>query len=89
MKMPSVTVASVNVPGYEQLRSQRKKGKKANRNSGGVLVLYRSKFLNPTMPGFQKLIQARGGGRNPPPPLLTPLAFIRTKPNFVWANTIL
>ena len=37
---------SVNVPGYEQFRSECKKGKKANRNSGGVLVPYRSKFLN-------------------------------------------
>ena len=37
--------------------------------------------------GFQKLAQTGVGGI--PPPLLTPLLFIETKPNFVSANTIL
>ena len=38
-------------------------------------------------PGFEKLAQT-GGGRIPPP-LLTLLPCIRTKPNLVWANTII
>ena len=53
-----------------------------------VLQIY---TLTLSMPGFQKLAQAGGGGGGgaESAPLLTPLPFIRTKQNFVWANTII
>ena len=38
-------------------------------------------------PGFEKLAQT--GGADSAPPSLTPLPCIRTKPNLVWANTII
>ena len=41
------------------------------------------------MPGFQKLAQAGGGGGAESASLLTSLSFIRTKPNYVLAKTIL
>ena len=45
------------------------------------------KFLiNPIHAGISKTRPGRGAESAP---LLTPLFFIRTKPNFVWANTIL
>ena len=46
------------------------------------------KLLTLSMPGFQKLAPAGGGGADTAP-LLTPLPFIQTEPNLVWANTII
>ena len=51
------------------------------------LISTKSPPLTLSGPGFEKLAQT-GGGRIPPP-LLTSLPCIRTKPNLVWANTII
>ena len=52
----------------------------------GIVKLFAA-HLTLSMPGFQKLAQAGGAESASPPLNSAPL--IRSKPNLVWANTIL
>ena len=57
----------------------------------GMSLCSSSNYLNSltlSRPGFEKLAQTGGRGADSSP-LLTPLPCIRTKPNLVWANTII
>ena len=53
---------------------------------GGSLRDLSKNILTLSGPGFEKLAQTGGADSAP---LLTSLPCIRTKPNLVWANTII